>query len=113
MASSTIGLSAGEAKANDIAAANGTPRSVSRPAIGTVVHSHPGTSTPHAVAIGTATTVRRCNSRCHTRIGTRTATTADSNTPSTRNGNACSTIAVNSVLHSSIDSPTGDMLADR
>ena len=54
VAVSTIGLIAGAASRNASAAAGVTPRRISEPAIGTLPHSQPGSTTPATLATGTA-----------------------------------------------------------
>ena len=43
----------------------------------------------------------RASTHRHARAGTRVTTSAESTTPSTRNGSACNTMALNNVAHAS------------
>ena len=70
MATSTTGFTAGAASRNVTAAAGATPRDISRPAIGTELHSQPGRATPAAAATGTARTGRLGSSRANAEGGT-------------------------------------------
>jgi hypothetical protein len=98
VAVSTIGLIAGAARRNAIAAAGVTPRRISDPAIGTLPHSHPGSTTPASPAAGTASAGCRGSAFSQNDRGTQTAMTADSTTPKTRNGTACTSTDTNTVV---------------
>jgi hypothetical protein len=79
---------AGVASMKAKAAAGGTPRAVSRPAIGTAPHSEPGRATPASPAAGTATSGRLGSVRASHPGGTRALMAPLSTTPSTRKGRA-------------------------
>jgi dienelactone hydrolase len=98
VAVSTIGLIAGADSRNVSAAAGVTPRRTSAPATGTDAHSQPGSTAPAAPATGTASPGRLGNARAKNDGGTNTAIDADSTTPSTRNGRAWVTTAMNTVI---------------
>src|SRR6185312_12174868 len=95
VAVSTIGLIAGAASRNAIAAAGVTPRRISDPAIGTLPHSHPGSTTPASPAAGTASAGCFGSAFSQNERGTKTAMIADSTTPNTRNGEACTSTDTN------------------
>ena len=69
----------------------------SRWATGAALHSQPGRIAPASPAIGTAYTARRGTVRAMNAPGTNAAIAALIPTPSTRNGNACSIVAMNTV----------------
>lgn len=98
VAVSTIGLIAGAESRNAIAAAGVTPRRTSAPATGTDAHSQPGRIAPAMPAIGTASTGFFGSARVKNVAGTNTAIPADSSTPSTRKGSACTTTATKTVI---------------
>ena len=98
MAVSTIGLIAGAASRNASAAAGVTPRRISEPAIGTEPHSQPGSTTPAQLATGTASAGCRGSALAKNDRGTNTAMTADSATPNTRNGIACTITETKTVV---------------
>src|SRR5262249_1179638 len=81
----TIGLIAGEASRNASAAAGVMPRRTSAPATGTEAHSQPGRTTPAVPATGTARAGWRGKALAKNDAGTKTAMTAESTTPNTRN----------------------------
>lgn len=98
VAVSTIGLMAGAASRNARAAAGVTPRRIKEPAIGTAPHSQPGRMTPAALATGTARAGCRGRARAQNERGTNTAITAESSTPNTRNGTACTMTETKTVV---------------
>src|SRR4051812_35424322 len=98
VAVSTIGLIAGAASRKARAAAGVTPRRISEPAIGTEPHSQPGSTTPATLATGTARAGFFGSARAQKEAGTNTAITADSTTPNTRNGTACTITETNTVI---------------
>src|SRR5215207_8608770 len=94
---STTGLTAGAASRNAIAAAGGTPCCMSRRDTGTEAHSQPGSASPASPATGTAAAWLRGSSRRSACGGTNAAISPLISTPSTRNGNACTTTATKTV----------------
>jgi hypothetical protein len=98
VAVNTIGLIAGAASRNASAAAGVTPRRINDPAIGTLPHSQPGSTTPARPAAGTASAGCRGKALAQNERGTNTAITADSTTPNTRNGVACTSTEMNTVV---------------
>nr|WP_267901662.1 hypothetical protein [Jiangella rhizosphaerae] len=95
----TTGLIAGAASMNASAAAGAAPSAVSRPAMGTEPHSHPGKTAPARLADGTATAGRSGSSRAMSEDGTNAVTAPLTTTPRTRKGSACSVIDTNTVDH--------------
>src|SRR4029450_13201541 len=93
-----MGLTAGAASRKARAAAGVTPRRIREPAIGTLPHSQPGSTTPATLAAGTASAGCRGRARAQNERGTYTAITADSATPKTRNGTACTSTDTNTVV---------------
>src|SRR3954466_7543994 len=89
VAVNTIGLMAGAARGNAIGPAGVTPRRISEPAMGTLPHSQPGSTTPASPAAGTASAGCFGSALAQNDCGTKTAMTAESTTPKTRNGTAC------------------------
>jgi hypothetical protein len=98
VAVNTIGLIAGAASRNANAAAGVTPRRIKDPAIGTLPHSQPGSTTPASPAAGTASAGCRGRALAQNERGTYTAMTADSTTPNTRNGAAWTSTDTNTVV---------------
>lgn len=94
-----MGLIAGADSRNANAAAGVTPRRTRLPATGTDAHSHPGSTNPAAPAVGTANAGERGNTRVKNDAGTYAAIAADSTTPITKNGIACTTTDTNTVAH--------------
>ena len=84
---------AGAESRNVSAAAAGTPRDTSRPAIGTDPHSQPGSAAPATAAHGTASTGLSGISRGSSPAGTNASIAALIPMPSTRNGMAATAIA--------------------
>lgn len=98
VAVSTTGLTAGAASRKARAAAGVTPRRMREPAIGTEPHSQPGSTTPATLATGTARAGCRGSARAQNARGTKTAIAADSSTPKTRKGTACTSTETNTVV---------------
>ncbi len=98
MAVSTTGLIAGADNRNASAAEGVTPRRTKAPATGTDAHSQPGSTAPANPATGTASAGCFGNARAKNDGGTNTAKHAESTTPMTRNGSACTTTATNTVI---------------
>jgi hypothetical protein len=105
VAVSTIGLTAGAASRNASAAAGVTPRRISDPAIGTEPHSQPGRITPAQLATGTARAGCDGSALDQKLRGTKTAITAESATPNTRNGVACTMTEMKTVAQVLISGP--------
>ncbi len=99
METSTAGFTAGAASRNVSATAGATPRRIRLPAIGTAAHSQPGRPIPAMPATGTPSTGFLGTTALSTRSESRMEMTADSSTPTTRNGTDCTTIATKIVLH--------------
>lgn len=76
-----------------------TPLAISPPATGTDAHSQPGSTAPATPATGTASAGRRGSARRQKPSGTNDAIAAEIAAPKTRNGNACTQIATNTVAH--------------
>ena len=97
VATRTTGLIAGAASRKASAAESGRPCPISRRATGTDAHSQPGSTAPASPATGTASAGRLGSSRPSAAGDTKAAISPDSTTPSTRNGNACTQTATNTV----------------
>src|SRR5690606_15948694 len=94
---STIGLTAGAASRKASAADGATPWPISRRATGTEAHPQPASTIPEAPATPTAADSLRGSTARSTLAGTNAAIAPLSNTPSTRNGRACTPIATKTV----------------
>jgi hypothetical protein len=99
VATSTTGLIAGAASRKVSAAAGCVPRRISEQATGTEAHSQPGSTMPAIPAASTWLPGRYGRNRRKASAGTNAASSAETITPSTRNGAACAQRPTTSANH--------------